>query len=326
MSIYMKNEQGEIKKVGGSVIQRWNDRIFRTSHEIFTFADYYEIEEAASKFILSFTPYTEYQLYIDQPNTSSEVYITFKNRFLLLRRSSGEEIIPGSLFGKVHCYTLDLENNEIWTDDSVELQLVKSDIADLKVKTTSIYTFKGSRTFETLPITGMVIGDTYNITNSFVINDHVYLAGTNVAWKSDGWDPLASPLPNAGQIKYEGTVPADYVGEAINVLAGELVLDSITTIVTKTLTDKLDITYTGNLTSITVTIPHCEHGYYSGINFKTQGSVIPFNIVNNSNKPLLIIDGGVIVPNVVILPNKTYNLAFHCDGLNVYCYYIYLGV
>lgn len=326
MALYRKDENGVLHKIAAPVIQRWNDRIFLTEHSVSDNKDYYDLEASATKYIVSLTSYTEFQLYIADPNVTTEVYIRFNGQSLQLKRSTNEPMVIGSLFGKVHSYTLDVSTGELWTDQSVELLLVQNDIADLRAKTTSIYKYRGSLAFINLPTTGNVVGDAYNITTDFSIGGHNYLAGTNVAWNGTGWDPLSSKLPTASQIEYTGKVDALTVEEAIEVLAGDKQLLNTTGVITKTLTDKLDVTYTGAITSLTVTIPECGHGYYAGINFKVGNSLIPMNIVNNSGYPLVIIDAGVVVPSVTILTNKTYNLSFYCDGLNVYCYYIYVGV
>lgn len=62
-----------------------------------------------------------------------------------------------------------------------------------------VYKFKGSVAFASLPTTGMVAGDTYNITNAFTTTASFaegagksYPAGTNVSYTTDGkWDCLA---------------------------------------------------------------------------------------------------------------------------------------
>jgi len=129
MSIYRKNENGGISKAAGSVVQRWNDKIFMTEHTVADGKDYYEIEPSASKYILSFKDQTEYQLYITEPNVSDTVYIAFKGQSLELRRSSLSGIVIGSLGGKLHCYTLQVSTGEIWTDAAAEMQQMAIDIA-----------------------------------------------------------------------------------------------------------------------------------------------------------------------------------------------------
>ena len=319
------DDNGNVYKVGGSITQRWNDRIFRTEHSVVGGQDYYDIEASAAKYILSLTSYTEFQLYISEPNETEIVNIRFLGQSLRLKRSSDEAVVIGSLRGKAHCYTLDVSTGYIWTDDAIEIQLIKSDISDLKTKTTSIYAYKGTIAFEDLPTTGQAIGDTYDINNDFTLHGEDYLAGSNVAWNGSDWDVLASNIPPADKIPYEGRVNTTNIKEAIDLLAGELEFDALATAINKTLDKDLDVTYTGNLSSLTITIPECEHGYYAGINFKTRETIFPINIVNNSGYPLLIIDGGVAIPNILFSTNKTYNLSFHCDGINLYCYYVYVG-
>ena len=73
---------------------------------------------------------------------------------------------------------------------------------ELKESTIRIYRFKGTKQyFSDLPTEGQVIGDTYNILNSFEIGDSKYPAGTNVAWDGSNWDPLGGE--DAGYSKAE---------------------------------------------------------------------------------------------------------------------------
>lgn len=61
---------------------------------------------------------------------------------------------------------------------------------EINEKISNVYRYKGSVTFENLPITGQVTGDVYNITNDFELDGHPYSAGTNLAWAENHWDPL----------------------------------------------------------------------------------------------------------------------------------------
>lgn len=65
---------------------------------------------------------------------------------------------------------------------------------EINERLSTVYDFKGSVTFENLPITGQKTGDVYDITNDFILNDQKYPAGTNLAWATDHWDPLAGIL------------------------------------------------------------------------------------------------------------------------------------
>jgi len=124
MSIFRKDENGVLHKTSGAIVQRWNDRIFQTTHTVVGDADYYEIESSASKYILTLTDYTEYQLYMADANETTTVYITFKGQELKLQRSSNEPMLIGKLVGKVHCYVLALSTGYIWTDAAIEVQLL----------------------------------------------------------------------------------------------------------------------------------------------------------------------------------------------------------
>lgn len=116
MSVYRKDEFGVIRKTASSLVKRWNDRIFLTIHTVSNGIDYYEIAPEASKYIVSLNDLTEYQLYIDEPNENSTVFITFKGKQLELKISTEDAIIPGRIINNLHCYTLDMSDGYIWTD------------------------------------------------------------------------------------------------------------------------------------------------------------------------------------------------------------------
>lgn len=116
MSIYRKDEFGVIRKTASSLVKRWNDRIFLTTHTVENGADYYEIAAEASKYIVSLNDLTEYQLYINEPNETDRVFITFKGQQLELLISTEDDIIPGRIINNLHCYTLDMSTGYIWTD------------------------------------------------------------------------------------------------------------------------------------------------------------------------------------------------------------------
>jgi hypothetical protein len=70
-----------------------------------------------------------------------------------------------------------------------------------------VFSYKGSvLTYDVLPLNAK-IGDVYNIENEFtitstnLIGDTItkeYLAGTNVAWNGESWDPLAGSIDLSG--------------------------------------------------------------------------------------------------------------------------------
>ena len=79
------------------------------------------------------------------------------------------------------------------TDTALALKADKSDTytkSQVDQKVSGLYKVKGSSTFENLPKTNAV-GDTYNITNSFTLNEVVYPAGTNIVYTGNGWDALS---------------------------------------------------------------------------------------------------------------------------------------
>lgn len=85
-------------------------------------------------------------------------------------------------------------------EDAYTKTEVDETVSGIKNDIASVYKYKGSITFAELPTSGMVVGDTYNITDAFVIteafNNYVsgeeksYPAGTNVSYTESGWDCL----------------------------------------------------------------------------------------------------------------------------------------
>ena len=80
------------------------------------------------------------------------------------------------------------------TNAALALKADKSDTytkAQVDAKLSGAYKVKGSSTFENLPTADNIVGDVYNITNSFTLNGDHFDAGTNVVWTDEGWDPLS---------------------------------------------------------------------------------------------------------------------------------------
>ena len=80
------------------------------------------------------------------------------------------------------------------TNAALALKADKSDTytkAQVDAKLSGAYKVKGSSTFEALPKDNNVVGDVYNITNAFDLDDKHYDPGTNVVWTEEGWDALS---------------------------------------------------------------------------------------------------------------------------------------
>lgn len=80
------------------------------------------------------------------------------------------------------------------TNAALALKADKSDTytkAQVDAKLSGAYKVKGSSTFEALPKDNNVVGDVYNITNTFNLGGKHYDAGTNVVWTEEGWDALS---------------------------------------------------------------------------------------------------------------------------------------
>lgn len=83
-------------------------------------------------------------------------------------------------------------------------------------------------------------------------------------------------------------------------------------------TDKTLIT-TPN--SLNIIIPATvEHGYYAGVNFKTENGELTTTFTNESSYELKIINYGMLVSRYDAQDNKTVNMTLFCDGQAIYCY------
>lgn len=87
-----------------------------------------------------------------------------------------------------------ITNHTTATNAALALKADKSDTytkAQVDAKLSGAYKVKGSSTFEALPKDNNVVGDVYNITNTFNLGGKHYDAGTNVVWTEEGWDALS---------------------------------------------------------------------------------------------------------------------------------------
>lgn len=115
MSIIRKDKNGNFNKVAGNIVQRWNDRLFKTTHTIEAGKDVYTIEPIAKKYITGLTDHTEFQLYFDTPNTTNDVSIRFGERTLKLERADGDPLGINYLYRRVSLFTLEASvDNTIW--------------------------------------------------------------------------------------------------------------------------------------------------------------------------------------------------------------------
>lgn len=103
------------------------------------------------------------------------------------------------------------------TNAALALKADKSDTytkAQVDAKLSGAYKVKGSSTFENLPTEGNVVGDVYNITNAFDLDDKHYDPGTNVVWTEEGWDPLSG--------SFDTTAIEGSIQEVVDDLAQEI--------------------------------------------------------------------------------------------------------
>ena len=68
MTWYRKNANGELVKTAGNIVQKINNSLLETTHEVIGGADYYIINPSAKKYITGLTNYTEFSLHISELN------------------------------------------------------------------------------------------------------------------------------------------------------------------------------------------------------------------------------------------------------------------
>lgn len=118
MSVYRKDDNGNIKKIAGSLTQRINMHIFQTTHVFDTEKneDNYIINESDAKpYISSIKDWTQYSINLSEPNQSSNINIKLGSQTLKLINNV-KNIEIGTLKGVIQCHTEKLDNNEIFLD------------------------------------------------------------------------------------------------------------------------------------------------------------------------------------------------------------------
>lgn len=122
-----------------------------------------------------------------------------------------------------------ITNHTTITDAALALKADKADTytkAQVDQKVSGSYKVKGSSTFENLPTEGNVVGDVYNITNIFTLDDIEYPVGTNVVYTEEGWDALSGVFDTT---KLEGdiqTVADDITKETVRAEEAEAALST----------------------------------------------------------------------------------------------------
>lgn len=124
-----------------------------------------------------------------------------------------------------------------------KITTLEGKVQTLETLATTIYDFKGSVAFESLPTTGQKVGDAYNITNNFTLGGQDYLAGTNVAWNGTTWDALASRIPNGDEVEYSSGVS---VNEKIDTKSDKTYVDAQDQI----LDDRIDTIIAGTVEGV----------------------------------------------------------------------------
>ena len=116
MTWYRKNANGELVKTAGNIIQKINNGLLETTHEVIGGADYYTINPSAKKYITGLTNYTEFSLHISELNETNTVYIRYNDKTLELKKTDNSAIDTESLLNKISVYTLDTSTGIIWID------------------------------------------------------------------------------------------------------------------------------------------------------------------------------------------------------------------
>lgn len=132
-----------------------------------------------------------------------------------------------------------IDNHEAETTAALDLKADKSDTytkAQVDAKVSSVYKVKGSVEFANLP-TDNVVGDVYNVTDDFTLNDKPYDAGTNVVWTETGWDALSGSFDTSAIEDSITKVASDLAQEITDRTTSDNALDTRLT----TAEGKLDI-------------------------------------------------------------------------------------
>lgn len=162
---------------------------------------------------------------------------------------------------------------------------------------TNAYKYRGSvATYEGLPTSGLFAGDVYNV----VAAHGTHPAGTNYAWDGSAWDPLGGEFDTSnlqvrtGFAHDSSQSTIDYVMEhnAVKAFGAQ------------------------NISTVRLTIPATvTQGYMAMVTIK-QGATPPaYTFVNNSSKPLSLVQFGVRVTEYVPSPNTRVRIMPACvDG------------
>lgn len=110
---------------------------------------------------------------------------------------------------------------------------------------------------------------------------------------------------------------ADFLS-MIDSLTTDVVLDSESTSIVRTLAHNTDYSYNADdISSIILKIPSdAEHGYAAGVNFKTNTKP-GFTLVNNSRYPLKFLVNGRSVTSFTPEANQNYICLAQCNGINI---------
>lgn len=128
------------------------------------------------------------------------------------------------------------------TNAALALKADKSDTytkSQVDAKLSGAYKVKGSSTFENLPTEGNVVGDVYNITNAFDLDDKHYDPGTNVVWTEEGWNPLSGSFDTTAIEGNIQDVADDLAQEILDRTQADTTINNSVSSLSKTKVDKV---------------------------------------------------------------------------------------
>lgn len=347
MSIYRKNELGQLVKTAGNIVQRWNNRIFTTTYSLEDDKEYYTIDSTANKYISGLTSYTFFQLLIDTPNVSNEVYIRYNGLSLRVVQSNLLPIEPGVIFRLMTFYIFDIGSEVIYYDSKLELLSPEVKFLYENNPNTNVFTdsektklqyLEGSKfvgqylTLEALELANPspAIGSYGYVDAGEGTNTKKYIwDSTDLEWVS-GSNLSEELTPTQVKQLYETNDDTNVFTDSEKTKLGALqdyteiiTQDNASGVVSCNLGFGQDVTYLNILVELELVLPTTfGHGYYAGVNFKTGSDAMEIIITTDTIYPIKIMKYDQVLSDFELSANKTVNLSLYCDGINLYCYYV----
>ena len=110
----------------------------------------------------------------------------------------GVATLNGTDYSYTSGQTLVLAGGVVTVEDTANDYYTKAEsdaqLSEIRDSIATVYKFKGSCAFASLPSSNRKTGDTYNVTDAFTLGGVSYPAGTNVSWDGSAWDALAGDM------------------------------------------------------------------------------------------------------------------------------------